>query len=53
MGIKLIEISIDDAEKSDKIIMRMNQSFTHYYFIEVDGITVGAIRVVDKKIGKT
>ena len=37
------------AEGIDKIQMRLNQPFTYYYFIEVDDITVGAIRVVDKK----
>lgn len=37
------------AEKMEKIIMRLNESFTYYYFIDVDGIKVGAIRVVDKK----
>ena len=42
------------AEKLEKIIMRLNQSFTHYYFIGVDGIEVGAIRVVDKdELGKS
>lgn len=33
----------------DKIIMRLEQPFTHYYFIDVNGINVGAIRVVDTK----
>ena len=37
------------TENIDKILMRLNQSFTYYYFIEVDNTTVGAIRVVDKK----
>ncbi len=37
------------TEKIDKIIMRLKQSFTYYYFINVDGIDVGAIRVVDKQ----
>ncbi len=37
------------TEDIDKIQMRLNQSFTYYYFIVVDGVTVGAIRVVDKK----
>jgi len=37
------------AEKLDKIQMRLNQSFTYYYFIEVEGNTVGAIRIVDEK----
>ncbi len=36
-------------ENIDKIQMRLHQPFTYYYFIVVDGITVGAIRVVDKK----
>ena len=35
------------TEKLEKIIMRLNQSFTYYYYIEVDGQNVGAIRVVD------
>lgn len=37
------------AEKIDKIIIRLNQSFTYYYFIEANGIIVGAVRVVDRK----
>ena len=37
------------TEGIDKIQMRLNQPFTYYYFIEVNDITVGAIRVVDKK----
>lgn len=37
------------TESMDKILMRLNQSFTYYYFIEVDNIKVGAIRVVDKQ----
>ena len=76
MGMKLIKIGIDDAEKLwkmqvkafqglyekyqdtetspatekiDKIIMRLNQPFTYYYFIETNGIIVGAIRVVDRQ----
>ena len=28
------------AEKIDKIIMRLNQSFTYYYYIEADNIAV-------------
>lgn len=36
------------TEKIDKIIMRLNQPFTFYYFIEADDIAVGAIRVIDK-----
>ncbi len=76
MGMKLIKIGIDDAEKLwkmqvkafqglyekyqdaetspatekiDKIIMRLNQPFTYYYFIAANGAIVGAIRVVDKQ----
>lgn len=42
------------TEKLDKIIMRLNQSFTYYYFIKADDATVGAIRVVDEhKKGKS
>ncbi len=37
------------TEKIEKIIMRLKQSFTYYYFINVDDITVGAIRVIDMK----
>nr|WP_305134969.1 GNAT family N-acetyltransferase [uncultured Acetatifactor sp.] len=37
------------TEKIDKIIMRLNQSFTYYYFIEANGIIVGAMRVVDRQ----
>ena len=37
------------VEKIDKIIMRLKQPFTYYYFIEIDDVKVGAIRVVDKK----
>lgn len=29
--------------------MRLNQPFTYYYFIEANGIIVGAIRVIDKQ----
>lgn len=42
------------TEKVEEIIMRLEQAFTYYYYIVVDGIEVGAIRVVDKKEqGKT
>ena len=42
------------TESMDKILMRLNQPFTYYYFIEADNTTVGAIRVVDKhEAGKT
>ncbi len=37
------------TEKIDKVQMRLNQSFTYFYFIVVDGEKVGAIRVVDEK----
>lgn len=36
------------TENIDKIMMRLNQSFTYYYYIQADNIIVGAIRVVDK-----
>ena len=36
-------------EKLEKTIMRLEQSFTYYYYIVVDDVTVGAIRVVDFK----
>lgn len=35
------------TEKMDRIVMRLEQPFTYYYFIEVDDIIVGAVRVVD------
>lgn len=42
------------TESMDKILMRLKQPFTYYYFIEADNTTVGAIRVVDKhEAGKT
>ena len=37
------------AEPIDKIIARLNQPFTYYYFILADHVAVGAIRVVDKQ----
>lgn len=37
------------TEKVEKIIARLNQPFTYYYYIQDDGVTVGAIRVVDTK----
>ncbi len=41
-------------EPIDKIIMRLEQPFTYYYYIQADNDIVGAIRVVDKKEdGKT
>ena len=33
----------------DKIITRLRQPFSYYYYIQEDGETVGAVRVVDKK----
>lgn len=36
------------VEKLDKIIMRLNQPSTYYYYIEANGIIAGAIRVVDR-----
>ena len=42
------------TESMDKILMRLKQPFTYYYFIEADNTTVGAIRVVDRhEAGKT
>lgn len=38
-------------EPLDKVIMRLNQPFTYFYFIESDATIIGAIRVVDKKDG--
>lgn len=37
------------TEKIDKILMRLNQPFTYYYFIKADNKDVGAIRIVDKQ----
>ncbi len=37
------------TEPLEKVIMRLEQPYTYYYFIEVDGTIVGAIRVVDRK----
>ena len=39
------------AEPVDNVISRFEQPWTTYFFIEADGIDVGAIRVVDKKDG--
>ena len=36
------------TESVDKILMRLNQPFTSYYYIKVDNKKVGAIRVVDE-----
>lgn len=40
------------TESIDKIIMRLEQPFTYYYYIQVDNDIAGAIRVVDKKEDK-
>ena len=37
------------TETLEKTITRLEQPFTYYYFIEVEGVNVGAIRVVDTK----
>ena len=37
------------TEPLEKVILRLEQPYTYYYFIEVDDTTVGAIRVVDRK----
>ena len=39
------------AENLDKIAARFEQPWTKYYFINADGVNVGAIRIVDKKDG--
>lgn len=37
------------AENVDRIIMRLQQPFTYYYYIQENGENVGAVRVVDKR----
>lgn len=37
------------TETLEKTIMRLEQPSTYYYFIEVEGVNVGAIRVIDAK----
>lgn len=37
------------TESVDRIIMRLEQPFTYYYYIQADREIVGAIRVIDKK----
>jgi predicted acetyltransferase len=37
------------TEPVERIIERLKQDFTYYYFIRVDGVDVGAIRVIDFK----
>lgn len=39
------------AEPVEKIVARFEQPWTKYYFINADGVNVGAIRIVDKKDG--
>ncbi len=36
-------------EPVEKVRMRLNQHFTYFYFIYMDDVKVGAIRIVDKK----
>lgn len=36
-------------EPLEKVIMRLRQPFTYFYFISLNGVNIGAIRVVDKK----
>ncbi|MDE7162904.1 MAG: GNAT family N-acetyltransferase [Clostridia bacterium] len=36
-------------EPLEKVIMRLKQPFTYFYFIALDSKNIGAIRVVDKK----
>lgn len=37
------------CESTERIAARLRQSFTYYYRIDVNGETVGAVRVVDRK----
>ncbi len=37
------------AEPLSKILDRLKQPFTYYYFIQADGDIVGAVRVIDAK----
>lgn len=36
-------------EPLEKVIIRLRQPFTYFYFIKLNGKNIGAIRVVDKK----
>ena len=36
------------TEPMDKIMMRLEQPFTYYYFIIANSMAIGAIRIVDK-----
>ena len=37
-------------EPLEKTLNRLRQPFTYFYFIELTGVKIGAIRVVDKKL---
>lgn len=37
------------AEKVDRMIIRLQQPFTYYYYIQENGENVGAVRVIDKR----
>ena len=37
------------SEAAEKVLFRLKQEFTYYYFICSDGKKVGAVRIVDKK----
>lgn len=39
-------------EPLEKVILRLNQTFTYFYFIVLNGKKIGVIRVVDKKSDK-
>ena len=36
-------------EPLEKVVMRLRQPYTYFYFVALDGKKIGAIRVVDKK----
>lgn len=41
------------TEDVARVVMRLNQSVTYYYFIVVNNVKIGAIRIVDlKKVGE-
>lgn len=37
------------SEPLEKTVMRLNQPYTYFYFIVLNGVKIGAIRVVDRK----
>lgn len=37
------------TETVDRIVIRLKQPFTYYYYIQENGMNMGAVRVVDKK----